>query len=1385
VILALLVTPLLAADPAEPSLAAPVEQGPSAGSLGTRLAVARAQVELALGASPPAGAAELAVAALLPLLDETDEGRAAREELERLFVALPARTAWAEPYTRALAIRTFLPLRLKRATAWLHWPGDPASWARDDLLAARPLVAAGSVESAQLELLLALADTRSGAPLDTSFRTDDPAFAALLVYAGAPERSGLSQEVLGTCAAGDRAGCVDVLVALGAIELAQDLASGLDGPAAAATRARVAAAAGDRVAAAHAWAAAAREQPDDAGLRQLAARALLNIGDDVNAAAFVDPTRLDESLELRAISMARLAVGPDARRGLEEAFASAPTNPWLREQRARALLASGEADRALDELTQLLAEEPTNKQFVGLVVQAAWQAGSPAAAIAPLRAALVAARTSWDADAIARPLGPLLAAAARDAGGATGGELAELALSIEPGSVPALMLLAGRAWDSDEREAALVLYREAAAKAPEDPGVLTALVRLLGQLGRWDEAQAALIAAGRPPDAPELLRLRALQRIVAAGDGRALDLVEEANLEALARPHPDSEMAQRLADTLLAGQRGDAAVRAYERAMELSPEDPWPRVGLANALLLRDGEADRARVAEILPGLAVLDDPAVSLRTRELRIRWLRADAAAATKDGLDEAAHAAYVALLPEDDGSSVRARLGELYLAHWQFALAEACFRAAVRRVPVDTSAWAGLARARMGVGDFDGAERIARQADVLEMPAGEGRRLGDEIAVRRAVDEATRAEENGDLPRATTILMDLLSLRPDDPDVRTVWGALQLRRGRPDEALRYAREVLADHPRFAPALGLAVSVGWSADRLEAVAPLLAAWEGQDRWVAEEAVLVRFALRLQEITERWDSGRRRSARESLAALEIPDAAPETRARAWVRLGAAWAHVRDPRSAEAAYAAALAIAPQDLDATLGIAGALRDQGRLRRAEALLSERFDREGDPRVGAALARISWERGRTGAARRTAQAVAAASLLPPVLAQAPKPLPPVLLTALDPAGGDALVGAGASVGVGAPPAGEWVAWLRATAQSEPVDLPALLSGVSEGPSDRVAVTSLFRGGPEGEERLLAIAVPLRHEQPAGRARLSIEAVPAWVDDGVAADTTVSALVGLRSPDDRAVRWGAGVGMSTALDGLGVDLIGHARLALHTGLLGLSVSGTRAPTTQTRFSWIGGRGADGWAGRAIDSWGELTAALEAPQVRLGALGRAGALSVPTLQVYPWQQGVAWVSVPLRASTFTFWPGLDGQVQRHDEPAERFVLPETGAFTPVFAASGMGSLRIEWEPSDRVSVCASGGAGPQWTRAQAWFLAPDLFLAWAVSAGGSWQPSPGWHLSLTGTWTDNGGGWDGGGVQLALRRGAAADPVPSAATSSLTHGAPLRELGACTEVAR
>jgi len=320
------------------------------------------------------------------------------------------------------------------------------------------------------------------------------------------------------------------------------------------------------------------------------------------------------------------------------------------------------------------------------------------------------------------------------------------AIELDPKSYGGWVGRARLALMRDDPEAALAAVRRVGELRPRDRYPIALLGSALRALGRLDEAaRASASAAGAIPhfDDPwseELARFAVPTR--ASELDRAHELYRAGALDGaiavlealLAEDGDDVEVLNQLGSCLGTKGRYPAARRAWERSLELDPDQPHTELNLGQ-LLATLGERDEA-LARI--------DAVIASTPRSARAHSLRGDLCAEA-DRPSEAVDA-WRSALEHDPGLGelhVRIGAGLLELRRWEEA-AES-FEAAVAEEGGSGAALLGLARARFELGRLPQAEELLQR--LARLPQSAPPRLRpDPRLLRRLQEDVRRRKAKG---------------------------------------------------------------------------------------------------------------------------------------------------------------------------------------------------------------------------------------------------------------------------------------------------------------------------------------------------------------------------------------------------------------------------------------------------------------------------------------------------------------------------------------------------------------------------------------------------------------------------------------------------------------
>lgn len=252
-----------------------------------------------------------------------------------------------------------------------------------------------------------------------------------------------------------------------------------------------------------------------------------------------------------------------ASRGPDKAFAEASS-----------LHRAGQLEKAEKAYRRILRSRPSDARALHYLGIAVHQRRRPKEAVRHFRAALKGDPTNPD---VHRNLGLAL----KDLGQPAAAEQAYRdALAVAPNSPKVLANLATVLKAQGRDDEALPALERAASLAPASPAILSACGHALREAGRLDEAEDLhrRALAERPDHAPSLTGLSAALWRKGRDDEAA-----QAAREAIAKAPHLAQAHLMLGNALRRLKQPQAAMAAFHAAAEVAPNDPLPRVGLAEA----------------------------------------------------------------------------------------------------------------------------------------------------------------------------------------------------------------------------------------------------------------------------------------------------------------------------------------------------------------------------------------------------------------------------------------------------------------------------------------------------------------------------------------------------------------------------------------------------------------------------------------------------------------------------------------------------------------------------------------------------------------------------------------------------------------------------------
>ncbi len=1306
-----------------------------------------ARLALARSLLARTGWEEAGIEALLRLLPDPEVGLAARASLVELLARVDGRPGWMAIYAELLKTPSFSGRELvqlryaevrlsgtstkKAAGAELDrllTTSDPAmarligrAWLRAGEGARARKAFARAPEAGELEALASLAegDVRHAAALSASYTL--PATVTSAATQGTPLARAEALATSGYVRAATR-----VLQAAPAAEVGLRLAELL--------RAEGALAEATVALQAYRKANPADESARLALVDVFTARQKYDL-----ARELLTPAESEAAGRLATLAAYRRAWESKSKRGidvlLEDAWRASPGDAFVAREWAKSRMAARRPEEALPILGQLLDNNPSDADALGVYNLAAIATSTSRSAVRRnLSAAAVAGGSRERAErlATASDLMTLDGEEVKAKGNAEEALDAYLvSLLVAPPSTGDLLGAAGLLWQSQHLAGASALFREVYRLQPGNVEALLSTVRLYLQADREAEALALLEATSIRDSRVRLLHTtvtNAVRTREARAAGSAGDLEAALVLwRSLAEQYPkEPEFLHGLADTLAGLGEYASALEQYERVMTLNPKDAWAVIGQANCLIaLSRPEEARARLAEGYPvgNDAVADQELPRVRARAWRATAAREQAAGATLD-----AFKAWKAAFELEPEMWSLTGLASLYQLREQPEAALAFCDEALGLQPDLEEARLGRALALEALGRWDDtivatdALKASELTDYTHMRRSE-------IVRRVAVQRAEFERRKGNPKAAVEILQTTITEEGKSADLLAALASSALDVSDCETAFSSTTQALALNPRSRWTLRTAVRAGAVCKAADQVSKILAeadraAGEG---YAAEELRSSAFEAAVQRAESLQAAGRGSEA--ELALSEVAKFSSIS-ADEYARLGGAWIAVGDAKAAIACFDRAAAIDPGHVSAIIGKAGALRSVARLPEAERHLTEAWGRVRDPRVGLQLVQVLIQRGRHDEAARVLTDVRTSTLpaeAAPPPADRPEPLPVLALPS------------GRVVGPRTwppdVPRDVQPRWLVLEVEAVDVGLSR-----ERGGSVRVGGGAFSKQGVAGEQQLFGWYVPVEAIfPPVGLLRISADAVVVGLDDGVDQVVGVAPSVAIASPPFRRFFASARLGASPlGFPDANVVWHGHARWGLLPDLA-IGAQTARTPVSDSLLSWAGKTrtvgDADVFFGFASNiSFGGYAAWTPA-RSSVGGLVRSGYTEGYGIEPNPYVEGVAWADTALGAEPSGLRGGVNLVAVHHDRQEDGFSPGDGGYFSPPVFLLAMAEIKERAEFSGgRGALCASAGVGPQYLDGAPtpWF-GVGLSGSGRVGAGASWRFAPRWSAGVDG----------------------------------------------------
>jgi len=327
------------------------------------------------------------------------------------------------------------------------------------------------------------------------------------------------------------------------------------------------------------------------------------------------------------------------------------------------------------------------------------------------------------------------------------------------------------------------------------------------------------------------------------------------------------------------------------------------------------------------------------------------------TNEAFDAAREA--LALDPEDP-ESLKILAG-VYAKQGQFQDAIDTHRAVLVANPDDAGSLQGIAGAYEGLGDWQAAEAAYRRLDTIPghavAPA-----VWERLAFHRDMEHAKELVAAHRYQEARALMEELRQRNPRDPDVWAGLSEVTLDSGADTLALTYAEQGLAldrTSARLQAARVRALAkLGRFADARQAIA-------SEQRTLGSQtaADLTHDVRRAQSLVERERLTREGRLDEVYLQLAQDYRSDPSDVDTLKAIGFLYLQTKQYPEAEQFFSRAQALAPQDADAQLGLAYAMRGNGNARQALDILEEQYESSKDPELGLALAEMYHDLGRDG--------------------------------------------------------------------------------------------------------------------------------------------------------------------------------------------------------------------------------------------------------------------------------------------------------------------------------------------------------------------------------------------------------------------------------------
>jgi putative PEP-CTERM system TPR-repeat lipoprotein len=333
-------------------------------------------------------------------------------------------------------------------------------------------------------------------------------------------------------------------------------------------------------------------------------------------------------------------------------------------------------------------------------------------------------------------------------------EAIEDAVALDPSRSASYVRLGSLGSVMGREAVAEAAYKQAVAVSPEAPGPHLALANYYWRRGRTAEAEQAVRTAIRL-DATNVKGNRALARLLLMTNRTA---EAEAPLRLVAQHSGDRQDTLMLGDFLVGRKQFDEAVKVFE---QLAQHETSAAAANARIAGIRYEQGNPAQAHALIDELLIKQPGNAELLV--IKGRWLLIE------KKLEESWARAQAAVAANPKLAAAHVLAGEVQVARRRLDEATAAFNEAVSVDPRALGARVELARLHLAAGRAQQAVDVAQAALSIQPTSGDA-----QFEVARALFAL------GDVTRADAELRRVLAVAAEYPDVQTLLGQIEHRRG-----------------------------------------------------------------------------------------------------------------------------------------------------------------------------------------------------------------------------------------------------------------------------------------------------------------------------------------------------------------------------------------------------------------------------------------------------------------------------------------------------------------------------------------------------------------------------------------------------------------------------